>query len=188
MKRNSHLKRVGFFCHHYRLVQTFSGIVSLFCIFFFNSCISISFDSLKDQKAKGIIFQEPIKPYKKTIKTGMDFAWENSENGHILSFFSNCSSADRFTSLKQFRKELLDGLKSFHVLDEKEVYHQAQKAYRLKLTQISSIQKEMMMYLFLFKKGDCFYSLNFFIPSAEKNITNHQQSVFEDFIKGFRAP
>ncbi len=201
------------------------GTMSLFCIFFLSACVSISFDSLKDQKAKGVVFKEPVKPYEKTVKKGMDFAWENLENGQLLSFFSNCSSTDRFTSLKQFRKELLDGLKSFHILDEKEVYHQDQKAYRLNLTQIPAVPKAMSMYLFLFKKGDCFYALNFLyragqeganselrspsrsslqksknmspqkqgsnqssiIPSSEKSTMDHQM-VFENFIKGFRAP
>ncbi|MDE0119971.1 MAG: hypothetical protein OXM55_08210 [Bdellovibrionales bacterium] len=214
MKRNSKPKEIYPHCYEKQYCYSFVyGTLPFFCIFFFSACVSISFDSLKDQKAKRVVFKEPVKPYEKTVKKGMDFAWENSENGDILSFFSNCSSTDRFTALKQFRKELLDGLKSFHVLDEKEVYHQDQKAYRLNLAQISSIPQAMNINLFIFKKGDCFYALNFLyqagqeftnselrspsktqdsnkisiIPSLEKSAINHQ-SVFEDFIKGFRAP
>ena len=165
----------------------FYGAILLFFGFYFSSCVSFNFDSLKDKKARGVTFKAPMKPYKKIVKKGMDFAWENPESGHTLSFFSNCSSTDHFTSLKQFRKDLLDGLKSFHILDEREMRHQGQKAYLLRLIQKSSLLKVMSMSLFLFKKVDCFYTISFLMFSSGKNTTDHQ-SVFENFIKEFRAP
>ena len=165
----------------------FYSFILFFVVFWFSSCVSFNFDSLKDKKAHGVTFKEPMAPYKKIAKKGMDFSWENPDSGHTLSFFSNCSSADHFTSLKQFRKDLLGGLKSFRILDESEVRHQGQKAYRLHLVQQSSLQKAMSMRLFIFKKAECFYTLSFLMPSSGKDTIDHQ-SVFENFIKEFRAP
>ena len=91
-----------------------SIVLQLLCVvFFFNSCVSFNFDSLKDQAAQGVVFQAPAAPYKEMVTEGMDVSWENPKNDNTLSFFSNCSFANQFISLEQFQKELLDGLKAF---------------------------------------------------------------------------
>ncbi len=159
-----------------------------FFIFFLSSCVSFNVDSLKDQTARGVIFQAPPKPYRKIVKKGMDFAWENSENGHTISFFSNCSSSTQFTSIEQFQKELLEELKTFRILSQNEIRHQNQKARRLHLEQKSFEKKKMNIKLLLFKKEDCFYTLSFLTSSSSQKDTLDHQQEFENFIEEFRAP
>ena len=167
------------------------SLPGLFFIVLCSSCISFNLNSLKDVAAEGVTFQPPPAPYKKVVKKGMDASWENPEEGSTVSFFSNCSSASQFTSLEQFQKELLDGLRAFHVLDKKETLHQNQKAYYLKLSQFknkSSEKKETVnMELFLFKKANCFYALSFLLFVVDKSASNQTQ-VFKNFIQGFLAP
>ena len=166
----------------------FSVFLHLFCIvFFFSSCVSFNFDSLKDKTAKGVVFQAPSAPYKEMIKEGMDFSWENPKNDNTLSFFSNCSFASQFVSLEQFQKELLEGLKSFRLIDQKQTVHQAQKAHHLYLSQFGSKKQTIDMEIFLFKKEDCFYVLSFLGSHLSKH-ESHQIQVFKKFIREFRAP
>ena len=163
-------------------------ILGPFIIFFFNSCISFSFDSLKDKTAQDVTYQPPPELYKKVKKEGMDMAWENSENNNTLSFFSNCSRVTRFVPLKQFKNELLSGLKAFQVRNQTETLHQDQKAFYLLLDESNSNTQVMVMEMFLFKKANCFYVLSFLkSPSAEQNTTD-PAPVFDNFIKGFQAP
>ena len=172
------MKKVSYFVFFFQF---------LYLILFFNSCVSFNFDTLKDQKAKGVIFQAPSHSYEKTIKTGMDASWENKENNNTLSFFSNCSFATRVITLKQFQKELLAGLKTFHMMSQKETRHQGQKAYYSHLSQFNVKEQAMKMELFLFKKEKCFYVLNFLRPVLKKGHSDQIQ-VFENFIREFRAP
>lgn len=159
----------------------------LCCFLFFSSCVSFNFDSLKDQPAQGVVFKAPSPPYKRAVKKGMDASWENQKNNNTLSFFSNCSPATQFTFLEQFQKELLDGLKTFRLIDKKETSHQTQKAYYLYLNQFKVKRKTVSLNLFLFKKANCFYVLSFLTSSLGKHIANQTQ-VFKNFIREFRAP
>ena len=160
-----------------------------FFVFLLNSCISFDFDSLKDQKARGVIFQAPPPPYKQVTKKGMDFAWEHPKTGNTLSFFSNCSSAVEFTSLKPLKKDLLDGLKGFHLLSQSAGSHQGLPARRLFLKQKArSLRQKMSVTVFLFKKENCFYTVSFLAVLSSKAYIPDRQKVFEDFVREFRAP
>ena len=156
-------------------------------LLFFSSCISFSFDSLKDQRAKGVTFKAPPEPYKKAVKEGMDAAWVSSKNSNTLSFFSNCSSANRFTSLKHFQEDLLSGLKDFHILNHEKTTHQGQKAHHLKLNNIHSSTGKINIDIFFFKKKNCFYVISFLVSSSESSDSN-EIKIFKDFISEFRAP
>lgn len=163
-------------------------LLPLFCVvLLFSSCVSFNFDSLKDQAAQGVFFQAPSAPYKEQIKEGMDASWENSKNNNILSFFSNCSFANQFTSLEQFQKELLSGLKDFRLVNQKKTSHQDQQAYHLYLNQLRMKKQNMSMEIFLFKKADCFYVLSFLLPNLQGSGSSQIQ-VFKNFIREFRAP
>ena len=163
-------------------------ILSLFLqLLFFSSCISFSFDSLKDQRAKGITFTAPPEPYKRAVKEGMDAAWVSSKSNNTLSFFSNCSSANRFTSLKHFQKDLLSDLKDFHILNHKKTTHQGQKTHHLKLNNTHSSKRKINIDIFFFKKENCFYVISFLVSSSQNSDSN-EIKIFEDFISEFRAP
>lgn len=163
-------------------------ILSLFLqLLFFSSCISFSFDSLKDQRAKGVTFKAPPELYKKAVKGGMDAVWVHSNNNDTLSFFSNCSSANRFTSLKDFQEDLLSDLKDFRIVNHKKTTHQGQKAHHLKLSKTYSSEEKTSIDIFFFKKNNCFYVISFLVPSA-KSDDSSKMSVFEGFISEFRAP
>ena len=156
-------------------------------ILFLSSCISLNLDSLKDKKAEGVVFQPPPESsYKRVQKKEMDASWENTEKGHTLSFFSNCSYAVRFTSLEIFKKDLLDELKGFRVLSKKESQYQDQKAYYIKLSQFHS-GLPINLDLFLFKKVNCLYALSF-LRSVLNAESADQTLVFKQFIREFRAP
>ena len=152
-----------------------------------SSCISFSLDSFKDQRAKGITFKAPPELYKKAVKEGMDAAWINSKNNNTLSFFSNCSPAIRFSSLKYVQKNLLSDLKGFQILNQKETTHQGEKARYLKLSKVHSPKEKTNINIFFFKKKNCFYVLSFLVLSAE-NSDSSEIKIFEDFISEFQAP
>ena len=156
-------------------------------VLFFNSCVSFSFDSLKDKRAKDVTFQSPPASYKEVKKEGMDRAWESVEDRSTLSFFSNCSGVVRFTPLTQFQKELLGDLKTFQLQNQIEVKHQGQKAFHSLMSELDAGSQTMNMELFVFKKDNCFYVLSF-LKSLMKEDNTDQKQVFENFIKGFHAP
>jgi len=155
----------------------------LLFVFIFNSCISIDLDALRDKQAKGVVYLPPPSPYENIKKEGMDVSWENPTNKSVLSFFSNCSVASRFITLKQFQKELLEGLKGFEVLSQKETSHQEAKAHSLYLENL--VGKAIYMKLLIFKTEKCFYTLSF-LALDKKHIL--EERVFDNFIKGFRVP
>lgn len=161
----------------------FFGGLFLIC----NSCISFDLSMLKDQTAKGVIFKAPPLPYKKIPKKGMDAFWQDQAEGNRLSFFSNCSSTTPFTSLEEFQKDILGGLKNFRVIYKNQTQHQSQKANYLKLRQLKTQDSKMIMELFLFKKAKCFYALSFLTAKSQTNISV-QTPVFKNFRQEFRAP
>ena len=147
--------------------------------------MSVNLDSLKDQKAKGVVFKEPPSEYKKKSQKGLDVLWENPTDKSSLSFFSNCSEAHQFTSLGQFQSEILEGLRAFRIIRREQKIHQGQLAHQISL--VKTKKQKISLQLFLFKKEKCFYTLSFLIPET-KTITLKQQQIFKDFIREFRGP
>ena len=142
----------------------------------------------KSTSAKGVTFQAPPKPYKRTHKKNWDVFWNHPKNQNSISFFSNCSNSVAFTSLPQLKQELLNDLKNFTVILKKKQNHQLQPAYYLQIKEMTktSTQKKLYMEMFIFKKQTCFYVLNLLVPNS-KFITK-ARTTFRQFIQEFRAP
>ena len=151
------------------------------------SCISIDLDWIKDQKAKGVVFQAPNPPYQKIETNTADKAWQNPKNGNTISFISNCSYSNQLMPLKNIQTQILSDLNNFHIVSEHTTSHQNQKALswimknkHKKTNKLQTIKTKML----LFKKQDCFYAISF-VSSPPHTESSH---IFDNFIKGFKAP
>ena len=158
--------------------------LTLTVFFFFNSCISFNWDSLKDQPAKNTQFKAPPPPYTPMPKKGMDAFWHNLENSGSISFFSNCFKHTEWTPLTQFQKEVLSELKGFRILKTEKTKYQNKPAHHLWLqsTPVRSLPRQQME-LVLFKENNCFYVLVSLI--AGKNNQFHKET-FKNFVQGFQ--
>ncbi len=155
-------------------------------VLLFGSCVSFRINSLRDRKAEKVEFTPPPLPYKKAQHTNLDALWENAKNKSSLSFFSNCSSSLPFTSLKDLQENILSDLRSFYIFNREKKTHQGQPARYLKLTELNPKKRKKQIELFLFKKGSCFYVLNFIFPKQAKATVD--KTIFNNFINAFRVP
>ena len=147
--------------------------------------MAFRFNALKDRNSETVSVQELASPWKKKQKEGWEAVWQNSKSQSLISYLSNCSSSNIFTSLKDFQQDFLSGLRSFRFLKRNKIIHQGQSAHRLSLKSVNSLKKIKQMEILLFKKEKCFYVLSFLGHSPSTLLEDIK--TFNQFIKGFKV-
>ena len=118
-------------------------------------------------------------------KKGWEAVWQHPKSQSVISYFSSCSSSVPLTSLRDFQQDFLSGLQSFSLLKESKTLYQGQEAHRIHLRSSKVQGKRKQMRLVLFKKGECFYVLNFLAYSA--GALSKDIRIFDQFIDGFKV-
>lgn len=135
------------------------------------------------EHSKGVEYNAPSAPYQKLKDAKADGAWQNSQNGNSISYFSMCNDpAD--PSIESVARELLSDLRDAKVLRQMSLTYNAREALETEIEgKVDGVLTRIRT--LIFKKNGCTYTLSQIgIPRAFED----DRSRFNEFLKGFRAP
>lgn len=147
------------------------------------SCVSVSLPGKKVISAKDVAYESPSSPFKEFKMTNVDKAWLSERTGNTISYFSECGNmAD--PSLEILESDALAAMNDVDVLKSENILFNGREA-RQTLASGKLDGVAVKMSLLLLKKNGCNYTLSFGGTAAQ---FVHEESIFEQFKKNFRAP
>ena len=127
----------------------------------------------KDKQATQVNYTPPANSYKKTSHPELDALWVHQDNKSSISYLSSCSQISQ--PLESLQKDILSQLKDYKII---KTTHSTNSIYLI----IQANQARIGLYIL--KKGNCSYTLNFTAPSLD--IFNQELAAFNQFINSFK--
>ena len=148
-----------------------------------SGCVSVNLGAGHTEKANGVDFVEPQKPFERVKLENADQAWQNPNNGNTISFLSECYSPTE-THLKTLEMEISQVLREPVIESSQEIQYNQRGALRSRIQgTLDGVPTKIE--LVLFKKNNCTYTLSYV------SVTSHFErglKPFEEFLSQFRAP
>lgn len=152
---------------------------------------AVLFPDRSAPKSESYSFRAPAKPWK-TISPGerpdaeqaqrADVAFENQDNGAIISLNSICRKYQKYT-LDELTKGLLLGLNLDEQVDERFIKISGVKAKNtVYLSRIDDV--EVKIRAVVLKKDDCMYDFIYVVVKEKDHLSNES---FEQFLASFRV-
>lgn len=147
------------------------------------SCVTINVGDNDLSKADGIQFSPPPSPFQELKTSSADEAWQNKATGSSISFVSSCGESQEPT-LEQIRKTTIDGIANIEITKEEKMNFNQREALDSIITgKVDGVAIQSR--ILIFKKNNCNYSISY--VSLKEKFQN-EQSVFENFLRSFKAP
>ncbi len=165
-------------------MSTTSWICNLLCVASLTSCVSVSLSPPDEAKrASGVVFKNPHSRFSKESRQDVDAAWKNNANGNVISYLSDCKDPSD-PSLDSILQGVLSGVSELQPVSRQTITHQAREARRVVVSgKVDGVPT--MMDLMVFKRNQCIYILSYL---GVQSSFAADQSQFNTFIEGFRAP
>lgn len=169
----------------FRDLRNFSlAFLSILILMMISSCVSVKIPTGGSDKvrAAGVEFVAPANPFSPVATELADQQWTSSKTGNSISYFTECKVRNE-PSLEVLEKEVLSAIDQAEVKREKLIYND-REALRIKaLGRVDGVAVEIDS--LIFKKNTCSYTLTF---GGRKGSLKNEQSVFDSFLKDFKAP
>ena len=108
----------------------------------------------------------------------MDALWWNKESKNSISYFSSCSKYQK--NLEEIQKETLSELPGYRLLQTKK-----EKDVLYSVVEVLGEDYKTINAMHIFRKGNCFYILNFVASSKES--FQKEEPLFKKFTHQFQA-
>lgn len=147
------------------------------------SCVSVNIGPKGGEHSKNVQVAAPGLPYQPLKQSNADGAWQNSKNGNSISYFSTCNDpAD--PSIESASSDLMSELRELKVINQTRTVFNGREALDQEVEgRVEGIPTKIRAVVF--KKNGCIYSMSFIGVSKA---FDSDRSVFEEFLKGFKAP
>jgi hypothetical protein len=155
------------------------GILLFTC----TSCVSVALGPGAPQRASGVRFSAPAKPFEKASAEHVDGTWRDSANGNAISYLSECNDPSDPT-LHAIEQGVLSGLYPYSYVTQADTTYEGRAARRVQVKGIVDGVPSLVD-LLIFKRNNCLYILSY--VGLEQHHQRNQKA-FEDFISGFHAP
>lgn len=147
------------------------------------SCVTVNLGSGKTTTAQGVSFNQPAKPFEPAAVKDADKAWQNKDNGNMISYLSTCNdSAD--PTLQAARGDFFNSVSNLKIIKENELIYNGREALAT-VAEGTVDGVKMRLELLLFKKNNCMYTLSY-VALANSFNDNHEQ--YKQFAESFQAP
>lgn len=163
---------------------TVFGVLSvILSVILGSGCVSVSIGPKDGERSKGVQFKAPQAPYKPLKDAHADGAWQNTQNGNSISYFSTCNDpAD--PPLESVSRDLFGGLQDMKEIKNTTTVYNGREALDDEVEgKVDGILTRI--HAVVFKKNGCTYTLSFIGVSRA---FEQDRAVFENFLKEFRAP
>ena len=154
--------------------------ISVSCSYLGKKVFQFRLSRLKDTKAEKVSFSPPPFPYKEEKSQKLDKLWKNTEDQSSISYFSSCSKTNENLSFQDIQQNVLSGLSQWKLLNTKSAHRFLQSRF-----QVMGADYKTLNSIYIFRSKNCFFVLNF--VAGDKKIFKKNESLFENFIKGFKA-
>lgn len=145
--------------------------------------MSVNLPSGGGKKADKVDFVVPVKPFGDITIAGVDRAWLSARTGNTISYLSDCGGKSD-PALERMRDEALGAFSDSEILEESRLDYNGREA--LGTTAKGRLDGvPVQIRLILFKKNGCQYTLSY--GGVQKNFAD-EESVFQNFTEGFKAP
>jgi hypothetical protein len=149
----------------------------------FLGCVSVKLAGTKPEKAQGIVFSAPDKPFVNQDNKSADYAWISKTSGNTIAILSDCSSQTD-SPLSSLESDTLS------VFSDPKINKTTERQYNGRIALFTSAEGfidgvPMHISLVTLKKNGCDFTLSFF---GRKQFKDTEVSAFEKFVKEFKAP
>ena len=168
--------RLRFFCALFFFCLSLSS-----CAYLKKRVLKSRLDRLQDRRAENLSFRPPPPPYKEEPSEILDRLYRSETDQSSISYFSSCAEDNRSLSLKEIRRNVLSGLPKRTVF----LSETASKEGLQTRFQTESGGRQSLNSLLVFKRGPCFFTLNF--VAGNERVFKKNKPLFDNFIKNFEA-
>jgi hypothetical protein len=147
------------------------------------SCVSVNIGPKAGEHSKQVSFTAPPAPYQALKQTNADNAWQNPKNGNTISYFSTCNDPSD-PSIESVGSDLLSELREAKEVSKATVLFNGREGLDQEVEgRVEGIPTKIRA--MVFKKNGCVFSVSFIGVSRA---FDSDRKVFNEFLKGFKAP
>ncbi len=163
--------------------KLFYTLLFLNMLFTFNfGCVSVNLGSRKVDRATGVKYKAPDKPFYSESSPSADALWISQKTGNAISYMSECDENSN-QDLKLIAQDSLGSILNMTVFEQKETLYNDRKAYEITAEgEIDGIL--MQIHVIVFRKNSCTYHLSYV---GRKKIWNSEHEYYQNFLTSFRA-
>ncbi len=162
-------------------------ILYFVAILFFSTtaCVSVKLSTAEgtSKRAVGVQYASPAAPFAKNENPDVDASWQNSKNGNVISFLSDCKDPSD-PPIDNIVAGVVAGVSDLKFESREEVDVQGRGGRRVVATgKVDGVATGIEM--LVFKRNYCIYILTY--AGVEKTFAANRPE-FAKFVQGFRAP
>ena len=149
------------------------------------ACVSVklSTDGNGTKRAEGVQYVEPTRPFAKNENPDVDASWQNSKNGNVISFLSDCKDPSD-PPLDNIVAGVVAGVSALKIESSEVVEFQSREGRRVLATgNVDGVPSAIDM--LVFKRNFCIYILTY---AGVKNSFPANRDEFTKFVQGFKSP
>lgn len=148
-----------------------------------SACVSVNVRPPASKRAADLQFVDPAKPFKKQSNDNADNVWQSQKTGNTIAVISECKTPIE-VPLQSLENDTIYAMTDAKILNTSEITYNDRAAIE---TTASGLMDgiDIQMKVVTFKKNSCNFILTY--VGRSKNFVP-EESVFENFLKGFIAP
>lgn len=152
-------------------------------LFFGIGCVTVKLGAPQSQRAEGVVWNEPGRPFEREKRDDVDTAFKNPKNGNVISFLSDCKDPSD-PSLDAIVAGVLSGLTDLKVEQREHNSFLGREAQRVHASgKVDGVPTGIE--LMVFKRNQCIFILSYV---GVRNSFAENRNDFNRFIQGFKAP
>lgn len=154
-------------------------------IFSCSACVSVKLSTANSgtKRAEGVQYVEPAKPFAKNENPDVDASWQNSKNGNMISFLSDCKDPSD-PPLDNIVAGVVAGVSELKIESREVIEIQGREGRRVLATgNVDGVPSAID--LLVFKRNFCIYILTY---AGVKNSFPANRDEFTKFVQGFKSP
>jgi len=166
------------------MTKTFLNFITIL-LFANTACVNVKLSTADSasKRAQGVEFREPAKPFAKYENRDVDASWQNTKNGNVISYLSDCKDPSD-PPLDNIVAGVVAGVADLKFESREEVQVQGRDGRRVLATgKVDGVASSIDM--LVYKRNQCIYILTY---AGVKNSFAQNRDDFNKFIQGFRAP
>jgi len=148
-------------------------------------CVSVKLSTADDgtKRAVGVRLREPASPFSKSQNADVDASWQNSRNGNVISYLSDCKDPSD-PPLDNIVQGVVAGLNSLNFESKETISVQGREGRRVLASgRVDGVPS--LIDLLVFKRNQCIYILT---HVGVKSAFSADREAFNQFVQGFQAP
>lgn len=148
-----------------------------------SACVSVNVRPAAPRHAENLKFSEPVSPFQKQSDSAADFVWQSQKTGNTIAVISECKTTME-TPLEALETDTINAMTDPQIVSTSHLTYNDREAIQTTATGLMD-GIAIQMKVVTFKKNACNFILTYV---GRASMVAREQSTFENFLKGFKAP